>query len=200
MNINIKTSLDNLLTIVDEFKTDIKENDYVKVMNELKIINENNNHKLYELTFLIFSADYRSIARCSTENLDITETIMPTINMVKQRFLLTETDVDLLNNKIDKFVNGLNTSLVYGVLSSSANVISKKLGNFMNELEKGDRTRDYEYNLGVEEINIYKNIEKEVRLINVKEIVTRRRGQVVRRLAQMSDDDDDDESEERRAS
>ena len=55
MNINIKTSLDNLLTIVDEFKTDIKENDYVKVMNELKIINENNNHKLYELTsFSIF--------------------------------------------------------------------------------------------------------------------------------------------------
>ena len=33
-------------------------------------------------------------------------------------------------------------------------------------------------------------------MINVKDIVTRRRGQVVRRLAVMSDSDDDDESEE----
>ena len=196
MNNNIKTSLDNLLTIVDEFKTDIKENDYIKVMDELKIINENNNYKLYELTFLKFSTHYRSRTIVCDNEITINEIIMPTIDMVKQRFLLTETEVELLNNKIDELVVGLNPNKVYGLTPNSTNVISKKVGKFMYGLESGERTRDNEYNFGDEEIRIYKDIQKQIRLINVKEIVTRRRGQVVRRLAVMSDSDDDDESEE----
>lgn len=208
MNNNIKKSIDNLLTIVDEFKTDIKENDYIKVMDELKIINDNNkNPKLYELTFLKFSSHYRSRTINYENELTINETIMPTIDMVKQRFLLTETEVVELIIKIDELVVGLNPNKVYGLTPNITNIISKKVGKFMYGLESGERTRDNEYNIGDDEIRIYKDIQKQIRLINIRDIESiispsihggrvRRRRRPVRRLAQMSDDDDDDDESE----
>jgi len=134
-HIKISKSIDSILEVVDNLKETIKDGDYKKIMDKLKVINDNNEEEKkwlnYKCFFTIISTELCIDTLYDSEDIEpdekvITTTIQTDIKTrnISQVFKLTQDDSGHLTHLID---------LDYeGVIASQLCCRYKNIRNFMN--------------------------------------------------------------------
>lgn len=171
----IKTSVDAILEIVEKLKTNIKDNEYIKLMDQLKIINDNNaksNIKRYELTFLKLSTTI--IKNCYADEDDpdemftIRETIKPTFEVIKQSFLLSKETKSALNEKVLENMYFDDDGLGFGVTPYRVKSFSKEISDYMYKLEETE-SHINTYERHCQNCRILNIIHSHMKLIHINE-------------------------------
>ena len=166
-HIKIIKSVDKILEITENIKKDITDNEYINILNELKIIHDNNEaekYKQYEGEFMVISIreDTTNFGRDNDEeNFAINFSLQPVFETIKQKFRMTHVDYNIIKQRLN--VNHSGIRYIHGL--SDFNSIE----SFMENLTSSD-TIGITKITGEKDVEIIRRFSKRVRLINIEEV------------------------------
>tara|TARA_B100001013_G_scaffold309361_1_gene213715 strand:+ start:1035 stop:1550 length:516 start_codon:yes stop_codon:yes gene_type:complete len=166
-HIKIIKSVDKILSITEQIKKDITDNEYINILNELKIIHDNNEaekYKQYEGEFMVISIreDTTNFGSDNDEeNFTTSFSYMPILQDVKQKFRMTHVDYNIIKQRLN--VNHSGIRYIHGL--SDFNPIN----SFMDSLTGIDTMANTKIT-GEKDVEIIRRFSKRVRLINIEEV------------------------------
>ena len=167
-HIKIQKSLDSILEIVDNLKETIKDGDYKKIMDKLKIINDNNKEekkfKQYKVFFLLVSVceDITNHTdECNEDEVyNATHHYSPMIETIRQKFRMTYTDYMVIKQKLENSYGGIR--YIHGICDCNPII------RFMDMFSSIGHTTTTKISSNTVEIT--KRFCKRVRLMSIEEV------------------------------
>jgi hypothetical protein len=174
-HIKIQKSVDSILEIVDNLKETIKDGDYKKILDKLKVINDNNEEekksKLYIINIMLVTinktTDYHCIDEndpddCFYSNFDY----QPVIKTIKRKVKMTQRDCNIIQQRLEGSIAGIRW--IHGISDSNP------VEDILNSLSDYNEPTMYE-TTKIKALDIDKNITintkllKTVRLLSIEE-------------------------------
>ena len=174
-HIKINKSVDSILEIVENLKTKIKDGEYKKILDKLKVIHDNNEeekYKKYLIHIMLVSIDKTTELRKDDKYDNDDECFFglydyqPIIETIKKNVRMKKTDYAIIQQKLEGSIAGIR--YIHGL--SSCNPIDALLDSLVGygspALYETTNISTYEQ----KNISINTKLLKSVRLMSIKEV------------------------------